>query len=67
MEPQEHKCPLCSSDLQIAKSRLTTEVGSTDIYSELDMVCIDPRCKNYSGTDLDNPKTIVETIRNKAN
>lgn len=67
MEPKEYKCPLCNSGLQIAKSRLTTEAGSADIYSELDMVCIDPRCPNYSGTDLDNPNTIVMTVRNKVN
>ena len=63
----EHKCPLCNSDLQIADSRLKSEEGSTDIYSELDMVCIDSRCPNYSGKDLNNPKTVVETVRNKVN
>ena len=61
----EHKCPKCGSDLQIAKSSLETEIGTTDIYSCLEMVCVNPKCPNYSGTDLSNPITIVEVVRNK--
>ena len=72
----EHICPICGSQLQIANSKLVTEIGSADIYSELKMVCvnsaIDPKtknraCSNYCGPDLDHPIKVVETVRNKVN
>jgi len=70
MEPNEHNCPICGLPLQIAKSRLTTEAGSTEIYTERKWVCtnsaIDPKtknriCANYCGPDLNNPAVIAET------
>jgi hypothetical protein len=63
----EHTCEKCKSELKIANSRFKSEEGSTDVYSELDMVCINPKCLNYCGSDLQNPKTIVEIVRNKVN
>lgn len=68
----EHQCPLCNSDLQIAKSTFKAEQDDspdtpTEIYSVLDMVCVNPKCPNFSGVDLDNPKTIVEIVKNKVN
>lgn len=58
------KCPECNSPLMIANSRLVSDEGSTEVYSELRMVCINPKCPNYSGHDL-NKATKYETVRNK--
>lgn len=63
----EHRCPKCNEDLHIARSKFETDVGSTDIYSCLDMVCVNPKCDNYCGADLGNPKTVVEVVKNKVN
>jgi hypothetical protein len=60
------ECKGCHSDMMVAKSKLTSETGSTDVYSELTMVCINPKCPNYCGINLDNPTT-YETIKNKVN
>lgn len=69
-------CPECGSNLMIAKSKYVTEVDSTDIYSELTMVCInsavDPVkkthvCSLYCGPNLNKPLKIAATVRNKVN
>lgn len=36
----------------------------TELYSVLKMVCINPKCPNYGGKDL-NKATKFETVRNK--
>lgn len=70
------KCPECNENLMIAKSEFKSEEGSSDVYQELTMVCVNSRidpvkrtfiCSNYAGTDLSNPKKIVEVKRNKVN
>ncbi len=61
------ECPQCNKDLLISNSKLCSEVGSTDVYSELTMVCVNPKCPNYAGTDLNNPAKVAETVRNKVN
>lgn len=61
------ECPQCKNDLMVAKSEFKSEVDTTDVYSELTMVCINPKCGNYSGTDLGNPQKVVTTIKNKVN
>lgn len=58
------KCSQCDSNLMIANSKLVSDKDSTDVYSELKMVCINPKCPNYGGTDL-NKATKYETVRNK--
>lgn len=72
----EVECPECKAPLMIANSKLETEVGTTDIYSVLTMVCInsavDPVkkthvCSLYCGKDLNNPLKIAATVRNKVN
>lgn len=60
-------CPKCVQSLRIASGKFTSEEGSTDVYSEQTLVCVNPDCDNYSGTDLSNPKIIVQTLRNKVN
>jgi len=58
------QCKQCNSNLMIAGSQLKSDIGTTDVYSELKMVCINPNCPNYGGTDL-NKATKFETVRNK--
>lgn len=60
------ECKECHSDLKIADSKLESDVGSTDVYSVLKMVYINPKCSNYCGLDLNNP-TKYEPVRNKVN
>ena len=58
------KCSQCDSNLIIGDSKLVSEVDTTVVYSELKMVCINPKCPNYGGSDL-NKATKYETVRNK--
>ena len=41
------ECKYCDGNLVIADSKLVSEVDTTDVYSELKMVCINPKCPNY--------------------
>jgi uncharacterized protein YbaR (Trm112 family) len=59
-------CPVCKSPLMVSNSKFESEVGSTDVFNVLTMVCINPKCPNYAGSDLNNPAK-AETIRNKVN
>ena len=67
-------CPECGSPLMIANSKLVSDEGSTEVFNELTMVCINSRidtvkkapvCSMYAGQDLNNPLKIAGTIRNK--
>jgi hypothetical protein len=51
----------------IANSGYKSDEGSTDVFNELTMVCINPKCGNYSGKDLNNPLKVAATVRNKVN
>lgn len=70
------ECPECKAPLQVANSILVSDEGSTNVYSELTMVCInsaiDPNtkqrvCSLYCGKDLNNPLKVAATVRNKVN
>lgn len=60
------KCEKCGGKMMIAGSKLISEEGSTDVYSEMKMVCINPKCDDYGGRDL-NKATKFQTLRRKAN
>jgi hypothetical protein len=58
----------------IASSKLESDVGTTDIYSVLTMVCINsaidpvkkqPVCALFCGPDLNKPLKTAATVRNK--
>lgn len=68
------QCPECGSNLVIANSKMVSEVGSTEVFNELTLVCINSRidpvkkapvCSLYAGQDLNNPLKVAATIRNK--
>jgi hypothetical protein len=70
------KCPECGSPLMIANSKLESEVGSTDVYSVLTMVCVNSRvdpvkkkpvCSLFAGTDLNNPLKVAAIEKRKVN
>ena len=61
------KCKSCDNDLMVANLKMVSERDSTDVFQEQQLICINPKCSCYAGRDLDNPKMIVETIRNKVN
>ena len=67
-------CPECGSPLMIAKSKLVSEAGSTEVFNELTMVCINSRidpvkkayvCSLYAGPELNKPLKVAATVRNK--
>jgi hypothetical protein len=51
----------------VANSKLESPEGSTEVYSALKMVCINPKCDNFCGPDLNNPLKIAEIIKRKVN
>lgn len=67
-------CPECGSTLMITGSKYVSDEGSTDVFQELTMACINSRidpvkkthvCSLYAGQDLNNPLKIATTVRNK--
>lgn len=66
-EVERLQCDECKSNLMIANSGFKSEEGSTDVFNELTLVCINPKCGNYSGPDLNNPLKVAATVRNKVN
>lgn len=67
-------CPECNSKLIISNSKFVSEEGSTEVFNELTMVCINSKidpvkkknvCSLYCGTDLNNPLKVAAKIRNK--
>jgi hypothetical protein len=61
------ECPECKAPLMVANSKFTSDEGSTDVYNELTMVCINPKCDNYCGPNLNEPLKIAATVRSKVN
>jgi hypothetical protein len=60
------KCEICGNNMMIAGSKFVSDVGSTDVYNELKMVCINPKCDDFGGRDL-NKATKFKTERRKVN
>ena len=49
----------------VANNKLVTEIDSVEIFSELTLVCINPKCDSYCGVDLNNPLKVAKTVKNK--
>lgn len=65
-------CKICDNPLVVAKSRLELVNDNkpdvpTEAYTCLDMVCINIKCSNYAGEDLNNPSTIAEVVKHNQN
>ena len=61
------QCQECGSPLMVANSKFESSEGSTEVFSVLTMVCVNPKCGTYAGTDLNNPLNVAATVRNKVN
>lgn len=61
------KCTQCQNDLIVANMKFISDKDSSDVFQEQQLVCINPKCVNYAGRNLNKPKMISETIRNKVN
>ena len=69
------RCPICNTPLQVIGSSYESLVGSTDVFSIIQLGCmnnsepsnnLDP-CANYAGGQNPNPPQLITTIRNKVN
>lgn len=61
------ECPECRSPLMVANSKFESAENSTDVYSVLTMVCVNPKCGTYAGTNLNEPLKVAAVVRNKVN
>lgn len=61
------QCPECNSPLMVSHSAYKSEVGSSDVYVELTMCCVNPKCGTYAGPNLNEPLKVAATIKNKVN
>lgn len=61
------QCSECGSPLMIANSKYESAEGSTDVYSVLTLCCVNPKCGNYAGPNLNQPLKVAATVRNKVN
>jgi hypothetical protein len=59
------QCSECKSNLLVSNSKYESAEGSTDVFSVLTMVCVNPKCGTYAGTNLNEPLKIAATVRNK--
>ncbi len=59
------ECPACKQPLMVAGSRFFSEAGSTEVYHEMTLVCVNPKCGNFCGHDLNDPAKVVEIVQNK--
>jgi hypothetical protein len=44
--------------MMISNSKLTSDVGTTDVYSEIELVCTNAKCPNFAGNDMKKPKKV---------
>jgi hypothetical protein len=61
------QCDECKSPLMISNSKYESSEGSTEVYNTLTMVCINPKCANYCGPNLNEPLNVAKIIKNKVN
>ena len=61
------ECQECRQPLMVAGSKLQSDIGSTDVYSVLTMVCVNPKCGSFCGPDLNNPRKVADIVKNKVN
>lgn len=60
------KCKQCNGKMFIADSKFVSEKDTTDVFQELKLVCINPKCPNYAGSNLNRAEK-YETLRRKVN
>ena len=65
------KCPKCNGTLSIGVTHMEFEGDKSEntptiAYNVLPLCCVNPKCDNYS-ENLNNPKIVIDTIRQKMN
>jgi len=61
------ECLECKQPLMVSHSEYKSEVGSSDVYVELLLVCVNPKCGTCAGTNLNEPLKVAAVVRNKVN
>lgn len=61
------QCPECGSPLMVSSSKYESAEGSTEVFSVLSMVCVNPKCGTYCGPNLNEPRKVAAVVRNKVN
>lgn len=61
------QCPACNLNATISKTEFKSDIDSTDIYAEQTVVCTNPNCSMHAGSNLNNPKKVIEVTKNKIN
>lgn len=61
------QCPECKSNLLVSNSKYESTEGSTEVFSVLTLCCVNPKCGNYAGPNLNQPLKVAATVRNKVN
>jgi hypothetical protein len=53
-------CSKCGLEMKIASARYVSEVGTTDVFYEAKMVCLNPQCEDYEPSIESPVKYIVD-------
>ena len=61
------QCTECNQPLMVGNSQYKSDEGSTEVYVELMMVCVNPKCGTYAGPNLNEPLKVAAIVRNKVN
>jgi hypothetical protein len=61
------QCQECQQPLNVARGEFKSEAGSTEVYLEQTLVCVNPKCGLYCGKDLNNPLKVAQVVKNKVN
>jgi hypothetical protein len=65
-------CPKCKSLLRTGVSFMTFENDTTPdlptiAYTNIPLFCLNKECENFAGEHLDQPKYLVDVVKNKVN
>lgn len=63
-------CPKCDLLLRVGKNYYSVENSDnpdipTKLFTNIEMLCMNDDCSNYAGADVQNPKTIVHSVKNE--
>lgn len=59
------KCDYCNQDLRVSKVKPESDIDSTDVYIIHTLVCVNPDCVMYAGTNLSNPLKVSKVLKTK--
>lgn len=61
------ECRVCAQPLMVAHSSFESDAGSTEVYQVMTLVCVNPKCANSCGGELNDPLAPQEVVRYKVN